>query len=231
MRQNCATCLGQRQAHIESVTWQVNRIELFSHFNRCFVARVSCIVTSTVASMQLAICRPGIWGRTVQSVWDYVKSILKLLLGSWANLFICCNRTCFVTSAHALIPQRVALIFQLLLRCTWQSAGPAYEEERCNLSGTMWSAFWSHYLEVEPTCCFVAPGSCFANLGCCFDVIGNRQAQHMRRNAICVGQCHEHFEAVTWKVCPKAASDLPSWIQEFLPGGSRNIASEAPKSS
>ena len=60
MRQNCATCLGQRQAHIESVTWQVNRIELFSHFNRCFVARVSCIVTSTVASMQLAICRPGI---------------------------------------------------------------------------------------------------------------------------------------------------------------------------
>ena len=102
----------------------------------------------------------------------------------------------------------------MLLRCNWKWAGLAYDAEQSNLFGTMSSACWNCYLEVEPTCGFVATGpflspqfSLFFQrellryFNCCFDALGNRQSQHMRQNgATCLGQCEAHFEVVTWKL-------------------------------
>ena len=53
-RQNSATCLGQPEVHDETVTWKLSKIVQLSHFDRSFVARESCFVDSTVASMQQA---------------------------------------------------------------------------------------------------------------------------------------------------------------------------------
>ena len=163
--------------------------------------------TSIVASMQLAIDRPIIWGRTVQLVWGNVRHILKMLLGRWTE------SSCLVTSIVALLQEWAALLLQLLLRCNWQYAGPAYEAEQCNLFGTMSRAFSSCYLEVEPTCCFVATKPVLSPqlllwfqrellwyFNCCFDAPCNMRGRHMRQNgATCLGQCEAHFEAITWK--------------------------------
>ena len=110
------------------------------------------LVTSIGASMQLAIGRPIIWGRTLQLVWDNIRHILKPLLGSWAEF------RCSVTSIVALLQGEAALLPQMLLRCNWKWAGLAYDAEQSNLFGTMSSACWNCYLEVEPTCGFVATG-------------------------------------------------------------------------
>ena len=177
------------------------------------------LVTSIGASMQLAIGRPIIWGRTVQLVWDNIRHILKPLLGSWAEF------KCSVTSIVALLQGEAALLPQMLLRCNWKWAGLAYDAEQSNLFGTMSSAYWNCYLEVEPTCGFVATGpflspqfSLFFQrellryFNCCFDALGNRQSQHMRQNgAICQGQCQAHFKAVTWKL-----SQLVALLQQDM---------------
>ena len=164
------------------------------------------LVTSIGASMQLAIGRPITWGRTVQLY--NIRHILKPLLDSWAEF------RCSVTSIVALLQGEAALLPQMLLRCNWKWAGLAYDAEQSNLFGTMSSAYWNCYLEVEPTCGFVATGPflspqfllCFQRellpyFNCSFNALGNRQSQHMRQNgAICQGQRQAHFKAVTWKL-------------------------------
>ena len=147
------------------------------------------LVTSIGASMQLAIGRPIIWGRTLQLVWDNIRHILKPLLGSWAEF------RCSVTSIVALLQGEAALLPQMLLRCNWKWAGLAYDAEQSNLFGTMSSACWNCYLEVEPTCGFVATGpflspqfSLFFQrellryFNCCFDALGGRTVQFVRDN-------------------------------------------------
>ena len=96
-RQNGVTCWAQCETHFEAVTWKLSQLvallqqDLFCHLSSCFDSRGSCFDISTVASMHLAICGAGIWGRTVQLVWDNVKRILKPLLGSRAKLLLCCT--------------------------------------------------------------------------------------------------------------------------------------------
>ena len=135
--------------------------DLFCHLSSRFFSRESCFDISTAASMHLAIGSPNIWGRTVQFVRDNVKRILRLLLGSWANLWLWTGPFCNLTSCFG-SRENCFDNLKLLFRCTLQYACPANEAERYNLSGTMSSAFWSGYLEVKSFRGLVATASVLA---------------------------------------------------------------------